>query len=108
MPATLQLELDQVKEPSEEMVHQFIGHLAVSGWQTRRQLTQALAVSARRVRALAEAAGVEVVRGPKGFACFENVDADEARHCAEIAISQGKKMIRWGVAVKRRVHQRIG
>ena len=107
MPTALQLELSQAAEPSPELVNAFIGHLANSGWQTRRQLTMALGVCERTVRQLAELAGPDVVRGPRGFALFEKVEAEEALHCAEIAISQGKKMIRWGFGLKKRIHQRV-
>lgn len=106
MPLT-QLEFAQ-DEPTAEAVGFFIGYLSFHGWRTRKQLTTALGISERQVRMLAERAGAEIVRGPRGFAHIEKADADEARHCAEIAISQGKKMIQWGMAVKRRLHQRIG
>lgn len=107
MPAAIQLEFVS-DEPTPESVGAFVGYLSWNGWRTRRHLTRHFGIRERQVRLLAERAGTEVVRGPKGFAHIEHVDADEARHCAEIAISQGKKMIRWGLGIKRRLHQRIG
>ena len=95
-------------EPTPESVGEFVGYLSWNGWRTRRHLVEKFGISERQVRLLAERAGADVVRGPKGFAHFEHVEVDEARHCAEIAISQGKKMIRWGLALKRKLHQRIG
>lgn len=105
-PATAQLEFVG-HDPTPESVSAFVGYLSLGGWRTRRQLTEIFGISEREVRLLAEHAGMEVVRGPRGFAHIENVPADEARHCAEIAISQGKKMIRWGLGIKRKLHQRI-
>jgi hypothetical protein len=107
-PPPRQLELGMGEPVSTENVGRFVGWLAWRGWAKRRELVRVFGVSERTIRALAEAAGAEVIRGPKGFAHIENVPADEARHCAEIALSQGKKMIRWGLAVKRRLHGRIG
>ena len=93
--------------PTPESVSAFVAYLAFGGWRTRKQLTEVFGITERQVRLLAEHAGLEVVRGPRGFAHIENVPADEARHCAEIAISQGKKMIRWGLGIKKKLHQRI-
>jgi len=104
--ATLELPLFRAsrEDPSVQrlvaLLHQY-DHL------TRRQLCQLTGWTERDVRALAEAAGDDVVRGQAGFSMFYKSTADEILVAAEIAISQGKKMIRYGVALKRRLHTRI-
>jgi hypothetical protein len=93
---------------SDPNVERFLRLLGVYGHLTRRQFAQITGWTEREVRALAEAAGDEVVRGQQGFCLFDNAPVDEALHAAEDAISQGKKMIRYGLAIKRRLHGRIG
>jgi hypothetical protein len=115
LESTPQRELQfQGDEPTDAMVQVFVRHLRERGWRTRAELIGDLAIpglrasAERKCRRLAELAGDAVVRGPKGFNHFENVDLDEARHCARISIDQGKHMIRWGIGLLRRCHARIG
>ena len=85
--------------------------LRAHGHLSRAQLTQMTGWTERDVRALAEAAGSDIVRGQHGFALFDPLfdagGADEINRAAEASISQGKKQIRYGMALKRRLHQRI-
>ena len=74
---------------------------------TRAELHKLTSWSERDIRALAEAAGPDVVRGQAGFSLFDSSSADEVLSAAETAISQGKKMIGSGVGLKRRLHARI-
>lgn len=64
----------------------------------------------RRVRAWAHAAGPDIVKGQKGFNHITNCrdQQEEIDHCANQSISQGKEMIRYGLALKRRLHAIIG
>jgi hypothetical protein len=83
------------------------------GWLTRRQIHELTGWSDRDVRAIAEAAFAahsrpKIVRGPLGFAVFDRATDDHVLHAADIAISQGKKMIRYGLALGRALHGRIG
>lgn len=83
------------------------------GWLTRRQLHELTGWNDREVRAIAEAAFMatgrpQIVRGPLGFCAFDRATDDQVHHASDIAVSQGKKMIRYGLALRRRLHQRIG
>ncbi len=61
------------------------------------------------VRDAAEALGAEVVRGQAGFKLTSQIQSRSddllvALQAADAAISQGKKMIRYGLALKRKLH----
>lgn len=91
------------------MVARLVSFLKRSGdWMTRAELTVYLEWSERAIRLAAEAAGDRIVRGPRGFNHIDNVTPDDLQVCAERFVSQGKKMIRVGLAWKRRAHQKIG
>lgn len=94
--------------PADPNVDRFLGLLRHYQRLTRRQMSAMTGWSERDIRALAEAAGDQVVRGQAGFTLTETADLVEIQHAAEAAISQGKKMIRYGVALRRRAHRRIG
>jgi hypothetical protein len=95
-------------EKFDPSVGKFLELLAIHGHLTRRRFAELTGWTDRDVRALAEAAGEKVVRGQKGFCLFDAATIDEALDAAQDAISQGKKMIRYGVALKRRIHGRVG
>ena len=97
-------------EREDPNVDRFLRLLGSHGHLTRIQLRQITGWSERDIRSLAEAAGDQVVRGQNGFCLTESAlrdNLDEVVNSAEIAISQGKKMIRYGVALKRRVHAKV-
>lgn len=84
--------------------------LAPRGWQTRRQITFALDWNERKIRDVAESLGADVVRGQLGFklaATLQREDLSVAAQAADAAISQGKRMIRYGLKLKQRLHQQI-
>jgi uncharacterized damage-inducible protein DinB len=85
----------------------FVQLLKARGWSTRRELVHITGKSERDIRALAEAAGPEIVRGPKGFNHFESATLDEIHQAADIAAAQGKKMLRYSIRLKRRAHARL-
>jgi len=84
--------------------------LSAGRWLSRREICRLTAWDSRRVRAAAEAAGTDVVRGPRGFAAWEVAarDLSEIEHCARIFISQGQRMIEMGLAYQRRLHHQVG
>lgn len=85
-------------------------HLRLCGWQTRRQLSDSLGWSERKIRDVAESMGSAVVRGQRGFkltAELERDDLSAAAQAADAALSQGKRMIRYGLALKRQLHAQI-
>lgn len=98
--------------PSPAEQDQLRDLLLIEGWQTRRQVCAALGWSERKVRDVAESLGAEVVRGQAGFKLTDQLDLRTdisiALQARDAAISQGKKMIRYGFALGRRLHARIG
>lgn len=102
-----QLEL-VLQNLTQEDVDGFVQLLKTNGaWLTRKQLVQLTGKSERDIRALAEAAGPEVVRGPKGFSHFDNAQLDEIDHAARIAESQGNKMLNYALKLRARAHARL-
>ena len=82
--------------------------LTSNDWMTRAQLGFALGWSARRVRAAAEELGPDVVRGQHGFKLTEKIQRAELPdlvQASDAALSQGKRMIRYGLALRRRGHE---
>jgi hypothetical protein len=85
-------------------------HLEAHGWQTRRQICEALSWTERQVRINAEALGSEVVRGQAGFKLTAQItrqDMEMALQAADAALSQSRKMADYGLALKRRLHALI-
>lgn len=80
--------------------------LAERGWVTRKELVAALEWSERTIRNVAEAAGADIVRGPRGFCLFELATEAEVEHAANISKSQGEKMTAYGSALLKRLAQR--
>lgn len=109
MPVLTELELPLFKaDRADPNVERLLRLLAAYGHLTRAQIGRITGWKDRDIRALAEAAGAEVVRGQNGFCLTSGADLDEILEAARIAISQGKKMIRYGLALKRRVHAKVG
>lgn len=84
--------------------------LSPRGWQTRRKITFALDWSERKIRDVAESMGSDIVRGQLGFKLASVLTRDDltpAAQAADAAISQGKRMIRYGLALKRKLHAQI-
>ena len=71
---TLPLFKAQKEDPN---VDRFLALLRAYGHLTRKQIGAITGWTERDVRALAEAAGLEVVRGQKGFCLFDGAAADE-------------------------------
>lgn len=92
---------------SEEHVALLLRTLRDGGWQSRRQLAIRLGWEERTIRRVAEMAGPAVVRGPKGFACFESATDDDIHHAADVALHQARKMEHYALDLKRRLHARI-
>lgn len=87
------------------------GWLASHDWQTRRQLASGLGWSERRIRFVAEAMGVEIVRGQRGFKLTSKITRDDlpaVLQAGQASISQGKGMINYGMQLLHKVHEVVG
>jgi hypothetical protein len=85
--------------------------LAVAGWQTRKQLCEHFGWSERYVRQLAERLGSEIVRCQAGFKLFEQINRDElplVLQSSDAFLSQGKRMIRYALSLRKNLHSRFG
>lgn len=79
-------------------------------WRTRAQICGDLHCNERAVREAAEALGSEIVRGQEGFKLTQNLSREDlgaAKQASDAFLSQGKRMIRYALALKRKLHQRI-
>lgn len=106
MPEQLEMFRAEVGSLTPEDVQSLIDILKRRGWQTREQLRQATDWSARQIRKLAEMAGSDIVRGPKGFNYFDRAETPEIEHAAAIAESQGEKMLAYAKALRARLLER--
>jgi hypothetical protein len=104
----LSMSFDQTPASEQEELKVRLG---LHGWQTRKQLSLALGWPERQIRDVAESMGAEIVRGQKGFKLTKNITRDDlpaALQASDAAISQGKRMIRYGIALRKKLHQIIG
>lgn len=88
----------------------FRAFLLSHGWQTRRQLCEALGWTERTIREVAEACGADVVRGQLGFKLTDQLTREDltvALKASDAAMAQGRKQFRYGVALRRRIHRLI-
>jgi len=80
-------------------------------WCTRADICSCLGWTERQVRAAAEQLGPEIVRCQAGFKLTMDITRDDtalALQGAQAAVSQGKRQIRYGLAVLKRLHSIIG
>lgn len=92
----------------DEKVKEFLYLLGHYGRLTRKQISEIKGWSEREIRALAEAAGAEVIRGQKGFILTRDADLEEASNTANAFLAQSEKMRLYGLALKKRIHGRVG
>jgi hypothetical protein len=56
---------------------------------------------------MAESSAGEIISGQKGYKLSAEATIDEIDHAANWLISQGKKMLKRGIAIRRKAHQKI-
>lgn len=85
----------------ERLLHHLKAH---PGFHTAATLAQALTLSDRKIRQLAEQADGLIVSGPgsPGYCHLHHCPAEQISHIAEKLISQGKAMIRRALKTRRR------
>lgn len=81
------------------------------GWQTRRELCQALNWDERKVRDVAESLGAEVVRCQLGFkltSTCTSSDLAAVKQAIDAFQSQAHKMAEYAQGLRRRLHALVG
>ena len=84
--------------------------LTLHGWLTRQEVGDSLRWTDRKIRDVAESMGAAIVRGQRGFKLVADLERDDlgsAAQAADAALSQGKRMIRYGLALKRKLHAQL-
>ena len=92
-------------------VEKLRAHLHFYGWQTRLEIGDSLHWTDRKIRDVAESMGSSIVRGQLGFKLTEDLENEDLFHAAQAAnaaLSQGKRMIIYGLALKRQLHAKLG
>ena len=84
-----------------------IGALDRRRWQTAAQLRERTAFDDRKVRALASDSAGRIISGQRGYCLITEATTAEIDHAADWLISQGKAMIKRGIAIRTQAHQLI-
>lgn len=102
------LELDfshRPPNPSVDEVESVCAFLAGKGWIKAAVIEAEIEISDRRMRRIAERSDGRILSGQKGYRLLDGTTpVEEIDHAANWLISQGRNMIRRGVAVRRRYH----
>lgn len=109
MKPDLELPLFQVT-PADPNVTWLVDLLqSADGWMTAREISAASLgrVNDREIRALAAATDL-VISGQRGYRHLHRATVAEIGHASSWLISQGRQMIRRGIAQRRRAHQSFG
>jgi hypothetical protein len=80
-------------------------------FRTRAQITEALGWTERHLRDVAESLGADIVRCQAGFKLTEDITRDElgiALQASDSFLSQGKRMIRYALSLRKKLHHLIG
>jgi hypothetical protein len=81
------------------------------GWRTREQICEALGWSERHLRQVAESFGPDIIRSQAGFKLTDQATRDDvplALQSCDSFLSQGKRMIRYSMALRKKLHALIG
>jgi hypothetical protein len=91
-------------------VETLLAHLSAHpGFHTARQLSEALLLTDRRIRQLAEFADGLIVSGPgsPGYCHIHHCDPETIGHITATQISQARHMIRRALRTRKRAHNLI-
>jgi hypothetical protein len=86
-------------------------HLMSHGWQTRREICEAMFWDERKLRDVAETLGPEIIRCQLGFKLTDLVTREDlaaVKQCVDAFRSQGQKMLNYSESLRRRLHAIIG
>lgn len=93
----MQLSL-HLKTPTASHTRDLIALLTAKGWQTRRQIGEALNWNEWFIRLVAASDETRIIRGQSGFNVIEKCTAEEIQYAANQRVSQGKREIRTGMS----------
>lgn len=103
------LELDFSHRPpavSSDQVEALCAYLDGKGWVKAEQIEREIEIDERKVRRLAEKSEGRILSTNKGYRLFDaRVTIEEVHVAADRLISQGRNMIKRGIAIRRRYHQ---
>jgi len=86
-------------------------HLMSHGWQTRKEICTALVWEERKLRAVAESIGTDIVRCQLGYKLTDTCTRDDvsaALQGCDAFESQAKKELLYSTGLRRRLHALIG
>lgn len=101
-------------EESNDNMLRFVDLLSMTtDWMSANQVAVFFGMpmtenSRRIVRGWAEASDGKIIGGQRGYRFYLFASTEEIRHSSEKLISQGKKMIRRGIRIRRLAHQVVG
>ena len=78
-----------------------IARLTGLGWRTAADLRVETGFCDRTLRACAQASDGRILSGQRGYCLIEEATPDEIARAANWLISQGKQMVRRGIATRR-------
>lgn len=85
--------------------------IMVRDWQTREEIARALGWTVRKVRAVAQSLGGQIIRGQAGYkltaACGRD-DVPMMLQAADAAGSQGRIQLGYELEIRRAIHALIG
>jgi len=86
----------------EKEVQALEEYLEGRGWKTARELERVLGYKERKIRALAEESAGKILSGPgcPGYRLASEATPEECAEAANRMVSQGKRMIRRGIAIR--------
>lgn len=80
-------------------------------WRSRKEICESLGWTERHLRDILEELGADVVRCQAGFKLTADITRDDVPlviQSIDAFISQGKRMIRYALALRRKLHSLIG
>lgn len=85
----------------------FIAALGGHRWRTAAQLTTAIGLSDRKLRALAADSQGRIISGQRGYCLISEATPEEIAHAADWLIAQGRLMIKRGIQIRKHAHHLI-
>ena len=107
MSENLELDFSQrAPSVSENEVDGVCAYLAGKGWTKAAVIEDEIEINDRHMRKIAERSDGRILSSRKGYRLFDpSTSMEDAERAANRLISQGKKMILRGVAIRRRFHR---